>query len=561
MTDGTDYYRVLELDHNATLDEIKKSFRRLVLKYHPDRNTDSNSTQKFIKVVQAYEYLTEENVGKQLDFTDSLIKVGKISLETPDSYSSVKVTQGNAYFYGTLRSSENRQFLVIYRDGFGNLGNWINGKICLIERDYLLWIKEFERPINATISDNGTIALLHTSNKDNSSSSLPREFTDLGGKLTVLDRSGGSLFTYEFGSNIQGCAISLDGNLVSVATLYPDNSVYCFDVEEKRLSWKYRNHTTKVPVLGLEFKENQIVVYTGSNIATMEKTYSLTIDGTLVPEDQKKLDALKKIKRQPAQEKVISLLGMVTSGDQEDVTEGLLQLISFAKTKGAVTHYPKIVKTLQSLLQSNNSQVEPIWKVLRQIIKKEPDSLSPIVGDLISRVKTSHNHNEWVLMVLGELGGAKPSWIKDEKQFIKQKLRSKSWNERRYAAFAIGQIGAEDPSYVRDDIPLLIEYIKEPEKVRDELARAVQKDFNDQVFQSPFLSVKITMSSYTIGTGWPYMIRDACIDAVGMIGKRFPDSVSGVIPVLEKLSLDAPTPYTIKKAVNALHAIKGNPEK
>jgi curved DNA-binding protein CbpA/uncharacterized membrane protein (Fun14 family) len=295
MSDMDNYHQVLELNHDASIEEIKNSFRRLALRYHPDRNRDPNSTQKFIKIVEAYEALCHEKVEKLNDFTELLIKPGSVSIETFDKYVFAKITQGNAYFYGILRSSQNSQFFVVFRDGFGNFNRWINGKIYLIERDYLLWIKEFERPINAAISDNGTIALLHTFNKDRLSSSSPKEFIDLGGTLTVMERSGKSLFTYEFGSNIQGCAISQNGNLVSVATLYPDNSIYCFDVERKTLSWRYPIHTTKMPVLGLEFRGNQIEVFSGSNIATMGKKYTLTIDGILLAEYEDKLDALKKI--------------------------------------------------------------------------------------------------------------------------------------------------------------------------------------------------------------------------------------------------------------------------
>lgn len=52
-----DYYALLEVSEEATPDEIKRSFRRLALKHHPDKNTDDveAATQRFATIQQAYE--------------------------------------------------------------------------------------------------------------------------------------------------------------------------------------------------------------------------------------------------------------------------------------------------------------------------------------------------------------------------------------------------------------------------------------------------------------------------------------------------------------------------
>ena len=62
-----DYYSALELNKNASLDEIRKSFRILALKYHPDKNKDEGSKEKFMKIVEAYEVLSDESGKKNYD--------------------------------------------------------------------------------------------------------------------------------------------------------------------------------------------------------------------------------------------------------------------------------------------------------------------------------------------------------------------------------------------------------------------------------------------------------------------------------------------------------------
>lgn len=63
-----DYYETLKLDKNATPEEIKKSYRKLALEYHPDRNThDPAAEEKFKEASEAYEVLSDANKRQLYD--------------------------------------------------------------------------------------------------------------------------------------------------------------------------------------------------------------------------------------------------------------------------------------------------------------------------------------------------------------------------------------------------------------------------------------------------------------------------------------------------------------
>lgn len=63
------FYKILEVAPTATNDEIKKSYRRLALKYHPDRNPENKTAEaKFKEVAEAYKVLSDEAERKEYDY-------------------------------------------------------------------------------------------------------------------------------------------------------------------------------------------------------------------------------------------------------------------------------------------------------------------------------------------------------------------------------------------------------------------------------------------------------------------------------------------------------------
>ena len=63
-----DYYKVLGISRNATDNDIKKAYRKLAMKYHPDKNKgDKKAEDNFKKIGEAYGILSDKNQKEKYD--------------------------------------------------------------------------------------------------------------------------------------------------------------------------------------------------------------------------------------------------------------------------------------------------------------------------------------------------------------------------------------------------------------------------------------------------------------------------------------------------------------
>lgn len=95
------YYEILQINNNATNQEIKEAYFRLAKKYHPDRNKNQDSKRRFAEIRQAYEILSDplerRDYNNNNNIKENNVKNNNIVINT-----SIEITENEA-FNGTLR--------------------------------------------------------------------------------------------------------------------------------------------------------------------------------------------------------------------------------------------------------------------------------------------------------------------------------------------------------------------------------------------------------------------------------------------------------------------------
>lgn len=121
-----DYYSVLGIDKKATQDEIKKAYRKLAKKYHPDANpNDKKAEEKFKEVNEAYEVLGDADKRKKYDTFGS-----EVNFQDGYDFDPSKYGFGNnvRYEYSTNAGGDYSDFFnSFFGEGGFDLGSIFGG--------------------------------------------------------------------------------------------------------------------------------------------------------------------------------------------------------------------------------------------------------------------------------------------------------------------------------------------------------------------------------------------------------------------------------------------------
>ncbi|MES2480267.1 MAG: J domain-containing protein [Bacteroidota bacterium] len=165
-----DYYKILESHPHASSAELKKAYRNLARRYHPDSNSsDPKATQYFQEIQSAYEVLS--NPLKRKTFDNELKAKGQYSTFAKDSINSVEqILKQSKDLYIYVKGQDRR---AINTDA---LTDFILG---LLNKDNMaLLLRANNTELNTEISNNLLLA--------SKSITAPRLFEEIAGQLLLL---------------------------------------------------------------------------------------------------------------------------------------------------------------------------------------------------------------------------------------------------------------------------------------------------------------------------------------------------------------------------------------
>lgn len=105
-----DYYRILKISYPSSQEEIKKSYRSLSLKWHPDKNPGVDTTKKMQDINAAYFLLKDEEKKRRYDIEYQLFRDLISSVETQETEISNPFEDRTSYNNSTYQQYRNYSF-------------------------------------------------------------------------------------------------------------------------------------------------------------------------------------------------------------------------------------------------------------------------------------------------------------------------------------------------------------------------------------------------------------------------------------------------------------------
>ncbi|QQZ29434.1 DnaJ domain-containing protein [Thiothrix subterranea] len=103
-----DYYKTLGVERNADQDSIKKAFRRMAAKYHPDRNAEKGAEARFKEINEANEVLSDPTKRARYDQLGAEWRAGQ-NFKPPPSWNNNSPQFDASFFEGIARRGVNNQ--------------------------------------------------------------------------------------------------------------------------------------------------------------------------------------------------------------------------------------------------------------------------------------------------------------------------------------------------------------------------------------------------------------------------------------------------------------------
>ena len=101
-----DYYKILGLKKDATQDDIKRSYRKLARKYHPDVSKEADAENRFKEVGEAYEVLKDPEKREAYDHLGANWKAGQSGFKPPPDWNQDFDFGGGGYTQSSVHSSQ-----------------------------------------------------------------------------------------------------------------------------------------------------------------------------------------------------------------------------------------------------------------------------------------------------------------------------------------------------------------------------------------------------------------------------------------------------------------------